>query len=335
MSTPRVNRVWKLVSRPNGAVRESDFRFEEQPVPRDGEILVKNLYLSFDPAMRGWIDEFPSYAPPVAIGAVMRAFTVGVVVESKHPQFQRGEHVLGTGGWQDYSVPRGGDLMPVTKILDGVPPTAALGVLGLNGLTAYFGLLEIGQPRAGGTVVVSGAAGSVACQIAKIRGCRVVGVAGGAEKCRWLTDVAGIDAAIDYKVGDLESRLRESCPKGIDVFFDNVGGPVLEAALANLAERGRVVLCGGISTYDSLGQQPGPRNYLILIVKRARMEGFLVLDYLSRADEALGALADWMREGRLRTKEDVQQGFENIPRTFLRLFRGENLGKQLLKLDEA
>lgn len=340
MRSTAVNRQWRLVSRPQGPVRSEDFRYSEESVPavKEGEALVRSLYISFDPAMRGWMDESPSYAPPVEVGGVMRAFTAGVVVESKHPTLRRGDHVLGTGGWQDYYIPQDTDLMPAGKIPEGVPLTASLGLFGLNGLTAYFGLLEIGRPRAGETVVVSAAAGAtglIACGIAKLRGCRVIGVAGGAEKCRFLMQEAGIDAAIDYKAGDVEPRLRDSCPKGIDVFFDNVGGAVLDAALANLAQGARVVLCGAISTYDALGQQPGPRNYVTLIIRRARMEGFLVLDYLPRMNEALGALADWVREGRLCAKEDVQQGFENIPATFLRLFRGENIGKQLLKLDEA
>ena len=224
-----------------------------------------------------------------------------------------------------------------SKLPPGAPLEEALSVLGLTGITAYFGLLEVGRPVAGETVVVSGAAGatgSVVGQIAKIKGCRAIGIAGGAQKCRWLVDVAGFDAAIDYKAEDVSARLKALCPKGIDVFFDNVGGDVLDAALARLAFRGRVVLCGAIANYNATEQAPGPKNYLNLLIQRGRMEGFIVLDYMSRASEAVTALAGWVREGRIHYEVDVQTGLENAPATLRRLFDGRNAGKQLLRIAE-
>jgi hypothetical protein len=318
-------------------VQESDFAYREAavPRPRDGELLVRTLYLSFDPAMRGWMEDRPSYVPPVAIGEPMRAGAVGQVVESRAPGFAPGDFVQGTFGWQDWAAVAPGGLVPVVKLPPGVPLTWPLGVLGITGLTAYFGLLDVGKPKAGETVVVSGAAGatgSVAGQIARLQGCRVIGIAGGPEKCRWLTDEARFDAAIDYKREDVAARLRELCPKGIDVFFDNVGGGILDAVLAQIADRARIVLCGGISAYNEKELPPGPRNLLALVVRRARMEGFIVLDYLPRMGEGIQALLGWVSRGEIRFQEDVQEGFENIPKTFLRLFQGRNRGKQLLKV---
>jgi NADPH-dependent curcumin reductase CurA len=328
--TERTNRQWLLARRPDGMVKESDFELREVPVPAPGpgDVLVRNLYVSFDPAMRGWLDDRPSYIPPVAIGAVMRASGVGQVVESHHRDFRPGDLVQGLLGWQEYALVGGGAL-PVSKIPPDVPPTWPLGVLGLTGLTAYFGLLDVGKPKPGETVVVSGAAGatgSIAAQIAKIKGCRVIGIAGGPAKCRWL------DAAIDYKTEDVGARLSALCPKGIDVYFDNVGGAILDHCLARLARGARVVLCGGISIYNEKEPPPGPRNYMNLVIQRARMEGFIVIDYAPRFAGAVQELAGWVRGGRIRHQEDVQVGLENAPRTFLRLFRGENVGKQLLKI---
>jgi len=332
-----VNRQWLLAARPQGMVKETDFRWNEAPVPEpgEGEVLVRVRYLSFDPAMRGWMEDRQSYIPPVKLGEPMRAGAVGEIVRSRHPGFREGERVQGTFGWQDYAVVRPDGPLPLARVPEGVPPTWPLGVLGITGLTAYFGMLDLGKPQPGQTVVVSGAAGatgSVAGQIAKIQGARVVGIAGGAEKCAWLAQAAHFDAAIDYKGEDVARRLAELCPKGIDVYFDNVGGAILDAALARLALRARVVLCGGISAYNEAAPPPGPRNLMNLVIQRARMEGFIVLDYLPRFGEGIAALARWVQEGRIVHQEDVQHGLENAPRTFLRLFRGENRGKQLLEL---
>jgi len=336
--TERKNRQWLLARRPSGPVSAEDFRLETHPapVPAEGEVLVRNLYLSVDPTQRTWIAG-DTYLPAVRIGDVMRSFAAAEVVESRHPGFEPGQLVQGLFGWQDYALARPGSPSAPTRLPSGVPLENALSALGLTGLTAYFGLLEVGKPRPGETVVVSGAAGatgSVAGQIARILGCRVVGIAGGAEKCRWITSELGFDAAIDHRAGDVAARLRETCPGGIDVYFDNVGGEILDAALARLALRGRVVLCGGISQYDAGGPPTGPRNYLNLVVQRGRMEGFLVLDYLPRASEAVKALGGWLREGKLKDRVDVAVGLENAPATLARLFRGANTGKQLLRVAE-
>jgi NADPH-dependent curcumin reductase CurA len=334
-----VNRQWRLVRRPRGMVKETDFTWTEGPVPEvgEGQVLVRNLFLSMDPTQRGWMAR-DTYIPAMAIGDVVRSFGVGQVVGSRHDGYRPGEIVQGGVGWQDYVLTDGGGLLPIAKLPKGVDIPLAMSVLGLTGVTAYFGLLEVGRPRAGETVVVSGAAGatgSIVGQIAKIQGCRVVGIAGGPDKCAWLTGEAGFDAAIDYKADDVGRRLAELCPEGIDVFFDNVGGEILDAALANLAMRGRVVICGAISAYNEKVPPPGPRNYLSLLVRRGRMEGFLVLDYRERASEAVAALSGWVREGRLRYAVDLQEGLEKAPATLLRLFEGKNRGKQLLKIAEA
>jgi NADPH-dependent curcumin reductase len=329
-----LNRRWLLKSRPVGALADTDFEFVQEPVPEpaDGQIVVRVLMLSCDPTQRTWIAG-DTYLPAVKIGEVVRSGGAGRVVKSRAPDFAEGDLVTGLLGWQDYAIvePRG--VTGVSKLPPGTPLDRALGALGMNGITAYFGLLDVGRPREGETVVVSGAAGatgSLAGQIAKIKGCRVIGIAGGAEKCRWVTEIAGFDAVIDYKSEKVGARLRELCPKGIDIYFDNVGGEILDAALARLAMRGRVVLCGAIAGYDSATPQPGPRNYHNLIVVRGRMEGFLVLDYLARAQEAITALAGWMREGRLKDKTDIMDGLENAPAALRRLFDGSNQGKQLL-----
>jgi NADPH-dependent curcumin reductase CurA len=332
-----VNRQWVLASRPVGMLKETDFEWREAPVPSpaDGEILVRTLWLSFDPAMRGWLDDRRSYAPPVQLGEPMRGGGVGQVVESRCADFKPGDVVQGTFGWQDYCVVGPGGPMPLTRIPEGMPPTLALSVLGGTGLTAYFGLLEVGRAEPGETLVVSGAAGatgSVAAQIGKIVGCRVIGIAGGAEKCSWLLERARLDGAIDYKSERVSRRLRELCPQGIDVYFDNVGGDILNAVLARIAPRARIVLCGGIARYNAAELPPGPSNYLNMIVQRARMEGFLVGDYRERFGEALAKLRRWVDQGLIAYEEDVQEGLENAPRTLLRLFQGLNLGKQLLRV---
>lgn len=336
-----VNRQWLLARRPVGMVREDDFRYVETPVPQPdlaaGEVLVRNLMLSFDPAARGWMDDVRSYLPPVAIGAPMRGGSVARVVASENPQLPVGTLVQGLFGWQDYAVANRAGEMPPNPVPAGIPPAVLLGVLGGASLTAYFGLLDVGKPRAGETVLVSGAAGavgSVVAQIARIKECRVIGIAGGKAKCDWLRNDCGLDAVIDYKHEDVNARLGELCPDGIDVYFDNVGGAMLEAAIEHIADHGRIVLCGAISGYNAAEPQPGPRNLMNLVTRRVRMEGFVMIDYLDRVQEAAQALAEWVFGGRIQHREDIQYGFENIPRTFLRLFSGENQGKQMLQLAE-
>lgn len=327
------NRQWLLARRPVGMVREDDFALHEAAVPEpgDGQVLVRTRWLAFEPAMRGWIEDRRSYIPPVEIGAVMRGMAVGEVVASRLAGYAPGDLVSGTLGWQEWAVGDAG----LRKLPAGTDPRLALSVLGITGITAYFGLLEIGALRDGEVVVVSGAAGatgSVAGQIAKRKGCRVVGIAGGPEKCAWLEDKAHFDAAIDYKSQDIGARLSELCPDGIDVFFDNVGGEALDAVLARIARGGRIVVCGSISRYNLEEPPPGPRNYFYLTQQRARMEGFVVLDFLARAPQAVADLAAWVADGSIAWEADVQHGFENAPATLRRLFTGQNFGKQLLEL---
>lgn len=338
----RMNGQWRLKSRPEGMVKESDFEYAEEAVPDigDNEFLIRNLYFAFEPAMRGWLNDVKSYVPPVQIGEVMRASAVGQVIESNNPDFKPGDYVNGQFGWQEYAVNSGepGMMGAVSKVPEGIPPYLVLSALGGTGLTAYFGLLDIGKPQEGDVVVVSGAAGatgSVAGQIARIKGAsKVVGIAGGETKCKWLTEELGYDAAIDYKSENVMDRLREECPKGINVFFDNVGGDILDDALLNMAQNGRIVLCGGISQYNESELPPGPKNYMQLVIRRCKMEGFIVIDYVHRAGEAIKDLSSWIASGELKHGEDIQEGIENTPKTFLRLFEGKNVGKQLLKIAE-
>jgi NADPH-dependent curcumin reductase len=276
-----------------------------------------------------------TYIPAIPLGDVMRALAVGQVVESHHPEFQAGDMVQGMFGWEDYTVTDGGGYSPMRKLPPGVPPNLALGVLGLTGMTAYFGVLVHGRPQKGETFLVSGAAGavgSIAGQIAKIHGLRVIGTAGGKEKCDWLVREAAFDGAIDYRTEDVGARLTALCPQGIDIFFDNVGGSILDEALARLRRNGRIVLCGAISRYQEKVPSPGPANYTMLIVRHGRMEGFLMPDYADRIPEAVSALSGWLRAGQLKSKEDIVTGLENAPKTFARLFTGANFGKQLLKI---
>jgi len=335
-----INRQWLLARRPNGLVTRENFEYAETPIPQpaEGQVLVRNLYLSFDPTQRGWMEDRESYLPPVAIGEPMRAGSIGQVAESRHPDFAPGDLVQTTGGWQDFvlAAPNQGP-MGLSKVPDGVTPEMMLSVLGITGLTAYFGLLDLGDPQPGETVVVSGAAGatgSVAGQIAKIKGCRVVGIAGGPDKCEWLQKEAGFDAVIDYKQGNVSEQIKATCPNKIDVYFDNVGGEILEAALNHINLKARIVMCGGISGYNATEPVPGPSNLMNVITNRARMEGFIVLDYMPRAGEAIAQLLDWIGAGELRFQVDVQEGFDNIPDTLQRLFTGANLGKQLLKITD-
>jgi len=330
------NRQWILDSRPAGTLTGNEFRWNEAPIPKpaDGEVLVRNLWLSFDPTQRNWMSR-DSYVPKIPLGDVMRAFAVGQVIEARRPDFKPGDLVQGGFGWQDYIATDGGGFAPLRKLPPGVAPNLALSLFGITGPTAYFGMTDVGRVKAGETVVVSGAAGSagsIAGQIGKIKGCRVIGTAGGKEKCDWLVKVAGFDAAIDYRSEDIGARLSALCPDGIDLFFDNVGGAVLNEVLARLALKARIVLCGTISRYNDEVPSPGPSNYFYLTSRRARMEGFIILDYAPRYAEAFEALGRWQREGKLVQKEDVAVGLENAPRTLMRLFTGENFGKQLLKI---
>jgi NADPH-dependent curcumin reductase CurA len=337
---PDGNRQWLLRERPTGMIGPEHYELVTSPMPEPdlaaGEVLVKTLMLGFDPAMRGWVNDEPSYLPPVGLGEPMRASGVGQVIASNNPELPEGALVQGLLNWQEYSVAGSGDgALPLQVLPEGTPPGMALSVFGTTSLTAYFGLLDVGKPVAGETVLVSGAAGatgSAVVQIARLKGCRVVGIAGGAEKCDWLREACKVDDVIDYKSENVEQRLGELCPEGINVFFDNVGGDILEAGLQHMAERGRVVLCGSISGYNSPERMPGPRNLFLIVVRRLRMEGFIVIDYLDRAPEAFEALMGWVGAGEFAWREDVQEGFENIPATLQRLFTGQNKGKQLLKL---
>jgi len=334
------NRQWVLRERPSAMVGPEHFELVESPVPvpdkSAGQVLLKTRYLGFDPAMRGWLIDEPSYLPPVAIGEVMRASSVSEVIDSDDPEMPVGTLVQGMAGWQEYAVCGPGDLIPPTPLAEGVTPEMALGVMGITSLTAYFGLLDIGQPAAGDTVLVSGAAGatgSIVAQIAKIKGCRVIAIAGGPEKCQWLKESCGADEVIDYKSEDIAGRLAEFCHLGINVFFDNVGGDTLEAAIGEMADFGRIALCGGIAGYNDEEPSPGPRNLMVLVQRRIKMQGFIVIDYMDRFAEAYAELGQWLAEGKLQWRVDVQEGFENIPATLQRLFSGANVGKQLLKLD--
>ncbi|MFT5048372.1 MAG: NADPH-dependent curcumin reductase CurA [Porticoccaceae bacterium] len=333
-----INRQWLLAKRPVGLVGKDNFEYAENPIPEpaEGEVLVRNLWLSFDPTQRGWMEDRPSYLPPVKIGEPMRAGAVGQVMESRHPDFAQGDIVQTTGGWQDFvvAVPNQGP-MGLSKVPAGITPEMMMSVLGITGLTAYWGLLDLADPQPGETVLVSGAAGatgSIAGQIAKIKGCRVVGIAGGKEKCQWLKEKGGFDDVIDYKNENVNERIGMTCPNKVDVFFDNVGGDILEAALNHINQKARVVLCGGISGYNATAPIPGPANLMNLITMRGRMEGFIVLDYMDRAGEAIQELLGWIHNGDLHYQVDVQEGFDNIPDTLNRLFTGKNIGKQLLKI---
>jgi NADPH-dependent curcumin reductase len=335
MMTEGVNRQWIVRRRPKGLLRPGDLELVETPIvePADGQFVVRVTHLGFDPAQLYWIS-FDSYRPAIPIGAVVEAFAAGTVASSKNGRFPVGMQVQGLLGWQDYHlVTDDGDL----SALRCKSPTKALNVLGLTGLTAYFGMTEVARPQKGDIVVVSGAAGatgSIAGQIAKIRGAHVIGIAGGLKKCRWVVETAGFDACIDHKSQDIGDELQKLAPHGITVVFENVGGAVLDASLANLAIGARVCLCGGISSYvaSEHASVVGIRNYMQLGLRRATMTGFLVFDYRDRFDEAYATLRQWLDEGTLVSIEDVQQGLENAPETLNRIFRGQNMGKQLLAL---
>jgi NADPH-dependent curcumin reductase CurA len=333
-----VNHQVRLAARPSGLPRASDWEITTEPVPEPEpeQFVVEVSHLSVDPAMRGWMNAAPSYVPPVEIGAVMRAGGVGRVIASEHPRFAAGDYVNGMFGAQEYALSDGRGVFTMDTSL--AEPTAYLGVLGMTGLTAYFGLLDTGRAQEGDTVVVSGAAGavgSVAGQIAKIKGCRVIGIAGGPEKCQLVTGHLGFDAVIDYKSGDVRKALREHAPDGVDVYFDNVGGEILDAVLTRLARGARIVICGAVSQYNE-GKVRGPQNYMALLVARASMTGMLVFDFADQYPQARADLAQWYRDGRIIAPEHVVRGsVTDFPEVLLMLFSGANTGKLILALDPA
>jgi NADPH:quinone reductase len=331
------NKQILLASRPAGMPSFENFATvdAEVPQPEDGEVLVRTRYLSVDPYMRGRMSDRKSYVAPFALNEVMNGGVVGEVVESRSVSFKPGDVVIGQLPWQLYSVAGAGELRKVDPNL--APVTTALGVLGMPGLTGYFGLLDIGKPREGETVVVSGAAGAVGmtvCQIAKIKGCRVIGIAGSDEKNEYLEHELWVDRAINYKTaGDMKQAIKNACPDGVDVYFDNVGGDVSDAVLPLINQAARIIICGQISLYNLEQPDVGPRPQPYLLVKRALMQGFIITDYAPRFAEGVKQLAQWLSEGKMKYAENIVEGFENTPRAFLGLFRGENLGKQLVRVE--
>ena len=334
------NHQIRLTARPVGLPKDSDWSFTEEPVslPAEGGVLVRSTHLSLDPAMRGWMNEGKSYIAPVGIGEVMRAGGIGVVVASQNPAFAVGDQVSATLGVQEYC------LIPSAQIQRSAlvridtrlgSQTQWLNVLGMPGMTGYFGLMDVGQPRAGETVVVSGAAGAVGQtvgQLAKIKGCRAVGIAGGPDKCRWVVEELGFDACIDYKSGSVRDGLKQHCPDGVDIYFDNVGGEILDTVLTRINRKARIVICGAISQYNNTTPVQGPKNYLSLLVNRARMEGMVVFDYAERYPLAVAELAGYLKDGRMKSREDVVHGLANFPAALLKLFSGANFGKLVLQL---
>lgn len=338
-----VNRQWLMAKRPDAEISEANFRWAESPlpVPGEGQFLARNLWFSFDPTQRfllGRGDLADTDSGAIPIGEVMKGFAISEVLESHHPAFGAGDIVHGHMGWEDYSVTDGGGFAPTYRVPEGVPPNWALGALGITGLAAYFGVHEVARPKPGETFVISGAAGgvgSIAVQLAKREGLRVVGIAGSQAKCDWLLGEAGSDGAIDYRKEDVGRRLTELCPEGIDIFFDNDGGPTLDLALERLRNGGRIVLCGATSRYAASPPPPGPTNYLQLVMVNARMEGLLARDYLPRLSEAADAMLPLLRSGRLKSKEDVMVGLRNAPTALARLYSGANVGKQLLRMEDT
>jgi len=331
------NKQLILKKRPVGLPDKETWSLIKTNIPKlkDGEFLIQSHYLSLDPAMRGWLNDAKSYIPPVQIDEVMRAIGVGKVIASNHKYFKVDDYVYGITGVQQYAISDGKRYHKVDPNLAPLPVYTS--TLGMTGMTAYFGILEVGELKEGDNVLVSGAAGavgSVVGQIAKIKNANVIGIAGGAEKCKYLTDVLGFDGAIDYKNDDINAKLKEYFPKGIDVFFDNVGGEILDAALSRLAMHARVVICGAISQYNNKTDVKGPSNYLSLLVNRASMKGMVVFDYAKDYEKAAMQMGQWMMQGKLKSKEDIYEGIENFYDTFLRLFSGDKLGKLVLKVNE-
>lgn len=336
-----INHQIRLAARPVGLPKDSDWSFTEEPVapPAEGGVLVRTTHLSLDPAMRGWMNEGKSYIPPVGLGEVMRAGGIGEVVASRNPAFAVGDKVSAGLGVQEFC------LIPADQIkraglvridLRLGSETQWLNVLGMPGMTGYFGLMDVGQPKAGETLVVSGAAGAVGQtvgQLAKIKGCRVVGIAGGPDKCRWVVEELGFAACIDYKSGSVRDGLKQHCPDGVDIYFDNVGGEILDTVLTRINRKARIVICGAISQYNNTTPVQGPKNYLSLLVNRARMEGIVVFDYADRYGTAIAEMAGYLKDGRMKSKEDVVDGLSRFPAALLRLFNGQNFGKLVLRLD--
>jgi len=331
------NRRLVLAERPSGMVDESTVRVEQQdiPEPGEGEALARVRFLSIDPTIRTWMDDAPGYLPPIQIDEVVRSGGIAEVVLSNTDRYAPGELLFGMTGWQDYVIADGGE-RAMQSLPAGISPTVALGLFGITGMTAYFGLTDVGRVKEGDVVVISGAAGatgSTAGQIAKIKGAgKVIGIAGGPEKCGWIVDELGFDAAIDYKNEDVAARLRETAPEGVDLYFDNVGGEILDACLGQLAMRGRVVLCGAISTYNDRGGMTGPANYRSLIIRRGRMEGFIILDYLDRFPEAQAEMAGWLASGQIKATEHIVDGLHRAPEALNLLFTGGNTGKVIVRV---
>ena len=329
------SRVWRLAAHPRGRpIEDGDLVLDtvELPAPAPGQMLLRTRYLGFDPAQKGWMENVADYVAPMAIGDVMRGSGITEVVESNDGRFSVGTLLAGSTGWSEYLLHDGEGLTPCEPSL---PPTAMLSILGTTGMTAWCGLYKLGRPIAGDTVLVSGAAGatgSLVGQLAKLSGCRAIGIAGGQEKCDWLVQEAGYDAAIDYRAGDLRARLKELAPGGVDVIFDNVGGTILNDMLGQIATGARVVICGGISRYETGTLPAGPQNYFNLVFRRATMSGFIVIDWAAEFPAIRKRMAALVQDGQIAYREDVQQGFENAPATLKRLFSGANRGKQLLKL---
>jgi NADPH-dependent curcumin reductase CurA len=331
-----LNQQVLLKSRPDGIPQAGHFEIATAPIPEPGDrqFLVRNEFLSVEPAMRGWVSAVANYSTPVGIGEVMRAFAAGTVIKSRHPGYTEGDKVMGMLGWQDYAVSDGSNITRKVKEAD-LPLSLSLGVLGLNGLTAYFGLLDLGLPKPGDTVVVSTAAGSVGSavgQIAKLMGCRTVGVTGGAAKVALCQEVFGYDAAIDYKSGDLDAALQAACPHGVDVYYDNTSGAISDAVIKHINVGARIVICGTASVSSWEPWPSGPRVERHILVKRARMAGLIVFDYAHRYEEAAARLAQWVRDGKLKYREDIADGIEHAPGAIAELYRGENLGKRLIRL---
>jgi NADPH-dependent curcumin reductase CurA len=331
-----MNKQLLFVKRPEGEADASTWSLETNPIPevKEGEVLIQQHYVSLDPAMRGWMNEGKSYIDPIKIGDVMRAGSIGKVVKTKnHKTYKVGDCLTGWGGAQQYVATNGDNWYKVDLNL--APMPKYIGALGMPGMTAYFGILDVGKIKTGDVVLVSGAAGAVGSivgQIAKIKGCFVVGIAGGAKKCNYILNELGFDDAIDYKTENVASALKEKCPKGIDVYFDNVGGEILDAALTRLRMHARVVICGAISQYNNKTGIKGPSNYLSLLVKRATMQGMVVMDYAKEYNTASQDMGKWMMQGRIKSKEDIYEGLENFHETFQRLFTGDKMGKLVLKV---